>query len=309
MHSLRRIGAAGMLAIVLVLAACIPGNNGGGWGVGSSQGDTSVNSVHDHGGIVVSIFPDVGPVMQALVPVWTRTHPNIPIAFVAAPTVTNAVNQNTYIGVDVIVNDSHTVQTDLRGQGLIDGLGYRFTATTLDFVVPASNPGHITRLQDTAGTNLKLINIDWTTGVSEFTLAALEAMMRDPAFQGANIPCGTNYASCTYGNMAVTVPDGLAAGRLLVNPALSGVPLQGIALPLQGAFIYHTDYLQVNRELGAGSLTALPVPTNFAPPHAFWVAVGAYEAVNKPGASTFQSFLLSAPAQAVLRSYGYLPPP
>ncbi len=307
-HAMRRASALGLLVAALVVGACQPGNNGAAWGVGGTRGDASTDAVHARGGLVVGIIPDVAPVMQALTPVWNRAHPGIPVVFAAAPTVTTAVNQNTYIGEDLLISDLERVQADAVAQGTIRNLGVKFAATTLDFAVPASNPGNITRLQDTARPGLHLVNIIWSSGLTETTQAAIERMMRAPEFAAANIPCKDNYASCTYGNIVVTVSDGLAAGRLLVNPALSPIPLPAHSLPLDGAFIYHTDYLQVQREVGVGSLSAIAVPTTFAPPHAFWCAVSSYQAVNPANAMLFQSFLLTPAAQAVFRAYGYLPP-
>lgn len=303
-----RAGAVGLLACVALLAACYPGNNGGGWGPGSSQGDTTSRDLHARGGIVVGIFPELAPVMQALVPVWTRTHPGAPIAFSIAPTVNTVINQNTYVSIDVLITDVEDLQNEAASQGIILGKGTPFTATTLDFVVPASNPGGITQLQDTAKPGLHLVNIAYYSGVAIFTQVTLEKMMRDPAFSGSNIACATNYANCTYANMSVTVANGLDAGRLLVNQNLNTEPISSDQKPLSGAFIYHTDYLQVERELGTGTLTPFPIPSNFAPPHAIWAAVGAHEAVNQNVAKAFQSFLLSPEAQVVLRSFGYLPP-
>lgn len=306
-HAMKRTGALGLLALTLVLSACVPGNNGGVWGVGSTQGDASTQGVHARGGIVVAIPPEVAPVMHTLVPVWTGEHPGVPLAFIIAPAVRSVINQNTYIGVDVLITDVRDLQEEALAQGIIRSIGVPFAATTLDFVVPAANPGNITRLQDTSRPGLRLVNVTWSSGVAQATLMALEKMMRYPEFAPGAIPCQDNYASCTYGNMVVTVADGLSAARLLVNASSSGIPLSAQQVPLEGAFVYHTDYLQAQSEVGASALRALPLPASAAPPQRFWCAV-ASQAQNVANAQAFQSFLLSPAAQTVLRTSSYLAP-
>jgi ABC-type molybdate transport system substrate-binding protein len=309
MRALIRWASSVVLAVaMLVTAACIPGNNGGGWGVGGQQGDTSTEALHARGGIVVAIFPDIVPAMQALVPLWQRTEPTVPIAFSIAPTINAAVNQNTYIAQDLLISDSAQVQTDALAQGLIRGKGAIFAASTLDFATPASNPGGITTLQDIARPGHNLVNISWTAGLSQYTLAALERMMRLPEFGPPAIPCASSYADCVYANIVLTVSDGIAAGRALVDNSLVSVSVPRHQLPFDGAFIYHTDTLAVVRAMGAGTLRAIPVPTAFAPPNGIWAAVSAYQAANPAGASLFQQFLLSPAAQSVLAAQGYLPP-
>jgi hypothetical protein len=246
---IRRAGGVVLAVAVLVTAACIPGNNGGGWGVGGQQGDASTEALHARGGIVVAIYPDIDPAMQALVPLWQRTYPNIPIAFSIAPTINTAVNQNTYIAQDLLISDSKQVQIDALAQGLIRGKGAIFAAGTLDFATPASNPGRITTLQDVARPGHKLINIAWTAGLSQYTLATLERMMRLPEFSPPAIPCTSSYADCVYANNVLTVAGGLAAGRALVDNSLVSTPVPRYQLPFDGAFIYHTDTLAVVRAM------------------------------------------------------------
>jgi ABC-type molybdate transport system substrate-binding protein len=298
----------GLVSGLLLTTACIPGNNGGGWGVGGQQGDTSTEAVHAKGGIVIGIFSDIAPAMQALVPVWQRSHPGIPVVFAVAATDNIAVNQNTYITQDVVISDSRTVLVNLLGQGLIENEGVTFAAGTLDFAVPSANPGGIHTLQDAARPGLNLVYPRWTTGLAQYTHATLERMMRTDAFAPGNIPCLDNYANCVTSNMTLVVADGISAGKALVNNSLVNTPVPDHQFPLDGAFIYHSDLVAVEQQMGAGSLISIPVPTTYAPPNGIWAAVSAYQGVNHANAALFQQFLTTPAAQAVLRAQGFLPP-
>lgn len=304
----RWTGWAALSALLLVLAACLPGNNGGGWGVAGSQGSTSIHDVHARGGIVVGIFPDIAPAMHALVPVWERTHPGVPIVFSIAPTINIVINQNTYIPQDVLISDSEEAQSDALSQGLIHDKGAIFAAATLDFAMPASNPGAITSLAEVARPGLNLVHVTWNTGLSEHTQTALERMMRLPQFAPGTIPCTSSYAACVYGNLTVTVSDGISAGHALVDNTLLNAPIASHQTPFDGAFIYHTDTLAVESTSGAGALKVIPVPTAYAPPIPFWCALSTFQAANPATARMFQQFLLSPAAQSVLAAQGYLPP-
>lgn len=286
-----------MLALALGVAACIPGPNGGGWGVGSYQGDTSTRAIHDRGGLVIATVPEVQPVMQALAHVWATEHPDIPLAFSVSTAIISAQSTNTAIATDLLITDLDQAQYETSSQGAIPEPGEVFAASTLDFAMPASNPAGITSLQQVARINLHLINVGWSSGISWYTLRSLQRMMRNPAFAPAQLPCGSTYSNCVYANVAVTAADGLAAARMLVGQT-----------HYQGAFVYNTNVLEVERERGAGALTTIAVPTSLAPPNPVWCAIGGLAAANLAHARLFQQFLLSPPAQAVLANYGYLPP-
>ena len=293
----RRARILAMLGLALSLAACIPGPNGGGWGVGSYQGDTSTRAIHDRGGLVIATVPELQPVMQALAQVWAAQYPDIPLAFSVSTAIISAQSTNTSIGTDLLITDLDQAQYETSAQGAIPEPGVVFAASTLDFAMPAGNPANITSLQQVARVNLHLVNVSWNSGVSWYTVRALQRMMRDPAFAPAQLPCGSTYSNCVYANVAVTAADGLSAARLLAGQT-----------QYEGAFVYHTNVLQVEREQGAGVLTTIPVPTSLAPPNPVWCAIGGLAAPNPAHARLFQLFLLTAAAQAVLASYGYLPP-
>jgi ABC-type molybdate transport system substrate-binding protein len=286
-----------LLAGSVLLDACNPGNNGAGWGVGGYQGYASTNVLHARGGLVIQIPNTLEPALQELMPVWQKAHPQIPIAFSIAPAIKLGVHQNTFTTVDLLISDLDEVQFDAASQGVTQGPGVVFATATLDFVIPAANPGHITRLQDLARPGLSLVNVQWLSGVSHSVQAALERMMRVPAFSGSAIPCLSSYAACVYGNLIVTVNDGLDAGRYLVSHPTT-----------DGAFMYHTDYLEVLRETNSRALVAIPIPRVFAPPQKMWCALSAFQIVNAANARLFQAFLLTPAAQAVFATYGYLLP-
>jgi ABC-type molybdate transport system substrate-binding protein len=294
---MRPVGAAVMLVATLLLGACTPGNNLASWGVGGSQGSQSTNDVQARGGIIIETVPELQPALQALMPAWQQAYSDIPVVINTGPAFTLGTNQNTDVSADLLVTDSLQAQQEAVTQGLVENRGEVFAATTLDFVTPASNPGHIATLQDVATSGLRLVAVDWTSGVAHVTQAALERMMRAPEFTPDNVPCRSNYAACVLGNIALTVPDGLSATRLLATDA-----------SLDGAFVYHVNYTGSARSQGTGALLALPIPTNYAPPVGMWCAVSTLQAGNKANARLFQQFLLSDQAQAVLAAYGFLPP-
>ncbi|GAC1450649.1 MAG: hypothetical protein PVSMB4_09720 [Ktedonobacterales bacterium] len=286
-----------MLGAILLLGACTPGNNLASWGVGGSQGSQTTNGVQARGGIIIVTVPELQPALQALMPAWQQAHSDIPVVISTGPTFIQGTNQNTDVSGDLLITDSLQAQQEAVFQGLVENRGKVSAATTLDFVTPASNPGHVTTLQDIATSGLRLAVVDWTSGVAHVTQAALERMMTSPEFAPDSVPCRSNYATCVLGNAAITVPDGLSAARLLVNDT-----------SLDGAFVYHVNYTDIARGQATGALLAIPVPTTYAPPVGMWCAVSTLQAGNRANAQLFQQFLLSAQAQTVLTAYGYLPP-
>lgn len=297
LNRMRQVGTACALVAALLLGACAPGNNLATWGVGGAQGDQSTGGIRARGGIVIQAAAELQPALQALMPVWQQAHPDIPVVISTAPAFTLGANQNTYASSDLLMTDSAQVQQEAVTQGLVESRGEVFAATTLDFALPASNPGHVTTLRDVATSGLRLVAVDWASGVAHTTQAALERMMTTPDFAPNMVPCGSNYAACVLGNTAITVPDGLSAARVLVGNA-----------SLDGAFVYHINYVEIERNLGPGALLAIPVPTQYAPPEGMWCAVSTLQGGNKASARLFQQFLLTPEAQGVLATHGYLPP-
>jgi molybdate transport system substrate-binding protein len=212
---------------------------------------------------------------------YTKDHPDVTFAFSFGGTdqLTAQIEQGA--PADVFAGASTRYGDQLSGEDLIDP--YRpFCTNRLVLVVPASNPAGITSLQDLATKAVKLVIGSDAVPVGAYTRTVLSNL--DAVY-------GSGYSTSVLANV-VSDEDSVTA---ILTKVESGEADAG--------FVYVTD------ALAAGSqVTSIPPPTVAQAVATYPIAV--VRASQDVGDSErFVDFVLSAPAQALLRQAGFGPPP
>jgi len=172
---------------------------------------------------------------------------------------------------------------ELSGKGLIDA-PQPFATNRLVVIVPAANPAHIAALGDLARPGVKLVIGDPTVPIGTYTrtvLADLDATL------------GAGYSAKVLKNVV--------SNALQVTSVVSSVEL-GEA---DAGFVYVTDaqytLSKIKRLFIGQAYQSNPLPT-------YPIAV-VKSSTNAALASQFTYFVLHARGQAILKTWGFLPPP
>lgn len=278
-----------LLPLLLILAAC-GGNSGAFWGPGSIQGNTSTQRISEQGGMIILASPTFQPVLPTLVDAFLKSRNlRIPYAFDFSSSTQVANTANTATAADLLVLDDRNTMIDAHTIGFTQSNGIPLATDRLTVVLPPSNPGKITRLQDLAVPGHRYLGISFADGLSRHIQNTLERMNLDPAF-------GTSYSARVYGNLFKEYTDGLAAARAIASPNPAG----------DFAIVYRTNYLEVLKERGAKALIALPIPDTFNPPLEMLAAITS-QAINPTISQQFIDFIRSPAASPIWASYGFQP--
>jgi molybdate transport system substrate-binding protein len=212
---------------------------------------------------------------------FAKDHPGVTFGFSFAGTDQLAAQVQQGAPADVFAGASTKFGDQLASAGLIEP--YRsFCTNRLVLVVPASNPAGITSLGDLASKPVKLVIGSETVPVGSYTrtvLANLDAVF-GPGYSASVLrKVVSNEDSVT--SILAKVQSGEAdAGFVYVTDALAaGSQLRSFALPAQAQAVatYPIAVVKASRNLSL--------------------------------ARGFDAFVLSAPAQRVLRGAGFGPPP
>jgi len=284
-----RLQLAILLVPVLALAAC-GGNSLAGWGPGSTEGNASTQHIVQQGGLIIFASPTLQLVLPALTSAFFKARSlTIPYAFNFSAAQVNANTVNTLTDADLMIADDGQTMRDARSIGFIQSEGTPLATDHLSVVLPPSNPGKIHTLQDLARSGLRYLGINPQDGLSRHFQGALESMILDPAF-------GQGYSARVYGNLIKNYVDGP-----LATQAIAASPPAG-----DFAIVYHTNYLAVQQQRGAGALRELPIPSRFNPPIAMLAAITSR--ANNPSLSEqFIAFMRSSQGQTIWKQFGFQP--
>jgi molybdate transport system substrate-binding protein len=220
------------------------------------------------------VFPQIGRT-------YSKEQPGTIFAFSFAGTDQLAAQIQQGAPADVFAGASTTYGDRLAGAGLIDPY-HRFCTNRLVLVTPASNPAGITSLRDLASKPVKLVIGSESVPVGGYTrmvLASLDAVFGSGYSTSVLAKVVSNEGSAT--SILTKVRAGEAdAGFVYVTDALAaGAAIRTIDLPE-----------------GAQATATYPIAA---------VTGGKEEAA----ARQFVAFVLSAPAQDLLRAAGFGPRP
>ena len=279
-----------LLALSLLLAAC-GGNSGAWWGPGSYQGNNSTHQIIARGGLIIQASPVLAPALQAMLEAFLKARKlNVPIVFDFSSAKIIANNANVQADSDLLITDNSQTMIDARNLGFTRSIGTPLARDYLSVILPPANPGKIHTLQDLARPGLRYLGILPNGGLYRHIQTTLESMLLDPTF-------GPHYAARVYGNLIQNYTDGLSAARALAVSSPPG----------DFAIVYHTDYLEVQKERGARSLLTLSIPTPFNPPILMLAAITG-QASNPTLAQQFTDFMRSSQGQKIWTQYGFQPP-
>lgn len=289
-YSRRRIQLAILLLPLLILAACVNNNNLALWGPGGTQGQTSTNPITQNGGLIIQASPTLQPVIQAMQAAFFSTyHRNIPIVFDYSDSKKLVNNINTAITVDLLITDDEQSMRDASASGVTRSAGIPLATDMLTVVLPSTNPGKITTLQDLARPGVRYLAISPDSGLNLHVVALLERMNLDPAF-------GSDYSARVTGNIIRNYPDGPSAAQAIAAPIPRG----------DFAIVYHTNALEIQKTQGPDALHELPLPAQFNPPIPMLAAV-VKQASNPALAQQFLDFMRSPQAAAIWTQFGFTP--
>jgi molybdate transport system substrate-binding protein len=222
---------------------------------------------------LTKVFPQIGAQ-------FTKAHPGVTFNFSFAGTDQLAAQIEQGAPADVFAGASTKFGGQLATAGLIDP--YRKLCTNqLVLITPASNPAGITTLQDLATKPVKLVIGSETVPVGSYTRTVLSNL--DAVY-------GAGYSDAVLGKV-VSDEDSVTS---ILTKVQSGEADAG--------FVYVTD------ALGAGTqVTTLTLPAD-AQAVATYPVAAVKAGTHRSTAQQFVAFVLTAPAQRLLKQAGFGPP-
>jgi molybdate transport system substrate-binding protein len=265
-----------LVSVGLLLAAC-------GSGDASSSGSPSSDSSSPKAwtkltvlaaASLTEVFPKIGAE-------FTKAHPDVTFTFSFGGTDQLAAQIQEGAPADVFAGASTRYGDQLAAAGQIKPYTV-FCTNELVLIVPASNPAGITSLQDLATKDVKLVIGSETVPVGSYTRTVLGNL--DSVY-------GSGYSDKVLAN-AVSNEDSVTS---IVTKVESGEADAG--------FVYITD------ALAAGSkVKTLTLPATAEAVAKYPIAVVS-ATKNGTAAQQFADFVLTPPAQALLKQAGFGPPP
>jgi molybdate transport system substrate-binding protein len=223
---------------------------------------------------LTKVFPQIGSL-------FTKDHPGGSFAFSFAGTDQLAAQIQQGAPADVFAGASTKYGDQLVGASLISPYKV-FCTNQLVLITPSSNPAGITTLQDLASKPVKLVIGSETVPVGTYTRTVLTNL--DAVY-------GSGYSAAVLGKV-VSNEDTVTS---IVTKVESGEADVG--------FVYITD------SLAAGSqVNTITLPTD-AQAVAKYPIAAVKASKNATLAQQFADFVLTAPAQALLKQAGFGPPP
>jgi molybdate transport system substrate-binding protein len=219
-------------------------------------------------------FPQIGQL-------FATQHPGVSFRWTFTGTDTLAAQIEQGAPADVFAGASTTYGDELSGKGLIDA-PKNFATNQLVLIVPPANPAHIASPKDLTKLGLKLVVGGPTVPVGAYTRKVL-----------ANLDA--SYGAGYDAKVLANVVDN--------EDAVAGV-LQKVQLgEADAGFVYVTD------AAGVGSaVTAITLPAA-AQAVATYPIAAVTSSKHASLAHQFVAFVLSPPAQAILRAAKFGPPP
>jgi molybdate transport system substrate-binding protein len=223
---------------------------------------------------LTKVFPQIGNA-------FTKDHPDVTFSFSFAGTDQLAAQIQQGAPADVFAGASTKYGDQLAGANQIKP--YRiFCTNQLVLITPASNPAGITSLKDLTEKGVKLVIGSESVPVGSYTRTVLANL--DAAY-------GSGYSDKVLANV-VSNEDSVTS---IVTKVVSGEADAG--------FVYITDALASGPQVNT-----ITLPADAQAVASYPIAVVS-ASTYAPDAQQFTDFVLSAPAQALLKAAGFGPPP
>jgi len=259
-----------VLVPLALLVACSEGSGTQEASTSSRRGRPAAGEVT--GGITVSAAASLTEAFDAIGKQFEHQHRGTDVAFSFGASSTLATQVEQGAPVDVFASADEADVQRIVSAGKVDGAPIVFARNDLVIVTKRGNPHHVRRLAD---------------------LPALGVV----ALCGAEVPCG-RYAAQALRKAAVTLPAGRITRGEDVTATLGAVT-QGDA---DAAIVYATDAASAGR-----AVTVVPIPPADNVIATYPIAV-VKRTTDAATARAFVRFVTSRRGEAVLASFGFLPP-
>ena len=223
---------------------------------------------------LTNVFPKIGAL-------FTKSHPGDTFTFSFAGTDQLAAQIQQGAPADVFAGASTKYGDELAGAHQIDPYKI-FCTNRLVLIVPASNPAGITSLKDLATKPVKLVIGAEAVPIGAYTRTVLSNL--DSAY-------GSGYSTKVLSHVVSNEQDVTS----IVTKVQSGEADAG--------FVYVTD-----AKAAGSKVKAFPLPASAQAVASYPIAAVTASKL-KSTAEQFAAFVLTAPAQALLRHAGFGPPP
>lgn len=279
----RRLGAL-LVAIAFVGACAGPGASGSAGPATAAVPSTPLTSIASAEAVELTVYgaASLKGALEAVKAPYLTAAPGatLTIATDASSTLRTQIEQGA--PADVFLSADQTNPKTLADKGLADGAAVDFAGNTLTIIVPAANPAGITTPSDLAGSGVKVI-------------AA-----------GADVPI-TKYATQAVSNLAnlAGYPTGFAAAYD-ANVVSKEDNVKAVVAKIElgegdAAIVYATD------AKASTKVKTIEIPAEANVP-ATYAGVVVKASPNAAAAHALLTWLAGADGQAVLATFGFLPP-
>jgi molybdate transport system substrate-binding protein len=244
---------------------------------GSTKKDKAINLFVFAAASLNLPFTEIGKAFESANPGVTIVY-----NFAGSQQLAQQINQGAPADVFASANTIQMANVISQGQ-IISGTQQLFAKNRLVAILPAANPGSLSRLQDLAKTGLKVILADPSVPVGHYTLEFLDLADKDPTF-------GPNFKKNVLKNVVSYEND--------VKSVLAKVMLgEGDA-----GIVYTTDAAGA----APGKVSQIEIPDGLNVIATYWIAP-VKVSQNPEVASKFINYVLSPDGQRTLAKYGFIP--
>lgn len=270
MRHRRLLVASAAIVTGLTFAAC--GSSSGSSASGTSSTTSATTTAKVTGTATVSAAASLTEAFTEMKTDFEQANPGATLTFNFGSSSTLATQIQQGAPADVFASADTTNVGTLSTAGLTDGAARTFARNQLEIVTKPGNPQQVKGLDDLA-----------TVGVV--------------ALCGSTVPCG-KYADRALATANATIPSDQVTRGIDAKATLAAVA-SGDA---EAGIVYVTDA----KSAGSG-VTAVVIPADQNVIATYPIVI-MRSASDNPVAQAFVDYVLSASGEAILKSYGFLPP-
>jgi molybdate transport system substrate-binding protein len=236
------------------------------------------------GEIVVFAAASLTDVFQDMATAFQQANPNAKLTFNFGASSQLATQLGQGASADVFAS-ADTVQMDnATKSGAVSGQDRVFAGNRLVLITPKDNPAHISGVKDLANGGVKFVTAQSSVPIGTYTLQMLDKADADPNY-------GAGFKDKVVAN-TVSQEDNV---RQVVSKVQLG--------EADAAIVYSTDPAPRVRD----QLNIIQVPEPLQTLASYPIAVA--KGNNSSGGEAFVAYVLGPEGQAILKKWGFLPPP
>jgi len=183
---------------------------------------------------------------------------------------------------DLFVSADTTNPATLVKENLATGTPVNFAGNTLAIIVPAANTANIQTPADIARSGIKFVAAGSPVPIEKYATMLIANLAKQPGYPAGFV------ASVTANTVSQETDDKSIVAKIELGEG-------------DAAIVYVTD------SNGNTKVKSIAIPTG-ANVSVTYAAVGVAASRNQSAGQAFLAWLVTAPAQAILAKYGFLPP-